>query len=87
MLRCTALTAVALLASVNLLSAQNGPTESSSPASSPAVESPSAVEPMEEAQTGDHWTYELRDEITGEIKSTIAASNDARRSVGSTPSI
>jgi len=26
---------------------------------------------MEDAQTGDHWTYELRDEITGEVKSTI----------------
>jgi hypothetical protein len=26
---------------------------------------------MEEAQTGDHWTYELRDDITGDIKSTI----------------
>ena len=26
---------------------------------------------MEDAQTGDHWTYEFRDEITGEVKSTI----------------
>ena len=26
---------------------------------------------MEDAQTGDHWTYELRDDITGEVKSTI----------------
>ena len=26
---------------------------------------------MADAQTGDHWTYELRDEITGEVKSTI----------------
>jgi hypothetical protein len=26
---------------------------------------------MEDAQTGDHWTYELRDDITGDIKSTI----------------
>ncbi len=26
---------------------------------------------MEDAQTGDHWTYELRDDITGELKSTI----------------
>jgi hypothetical protein len=26
---------------------------------------------MEEPQTGDHWTYELRDEITGEVKSTL----------------
>jgi hypothetical protein len=26
---------------------------------------------MEDAQMGDHWTYELRDDITGDIKSTI----------------
>jgi len=26
---------------------------------------------MEDARMGDHWTYELRDDITGEIKSTI----------------
>ena len=26
---------------------------------------------MEDPQTGDHWTYELRDDISGDIKSTI----------------
>lgn len=26
---------------------------------------------MEEPQLGDHWTYEIRDEITGEVKSTV----------------
>jgi hypothetical protein len=26
---------------------------------------------MEDAQTGDRWTYEYRDEISGEVKSTI----------------
>jgi hypothetical protein len=26
---------------------------------------------MEDPQTGDHWTYELRDDITGDVKSTI----------------
>jgi hypothetical protein len=26
---------------------------------------------MEEPQTGDHWTYEFRDDITGEVKATI----------------
>jgi hypothetical protein len=25
---------------------------------------------MEEAMPGDHWTYEIRDEITGDVKST-----------------
>ena len=37
----------------------------------PAIEIPNSPEPMEDAQTGDHWTYELRDDITGEVKSTI----------------
>jgi hypothetical protein len=71
MLRCITLVTVSLLATVNLLSAQTAPGESSPPASSPAVESPNTPEPMEDAQTGDHWTYEFRDEITGEVKSTI----------------
>jgi hypothetical protein len=71
MLRTT-LAAISLLATMNLASAQTAPSESSPPASSPpAVESPSAVEPMEDARLGDHWTYELRDDITGEVKSTI----------------
>jgi hypothetical protein len=72
MLRCLTLATISLLAAGNLASAQTAPGESSPPASSPAVESPSTVEPMEDPQTGDHWTYELRDDITGDVKSTIA---------------
>jgi len=72
MLRCTTLATISLLATVSLLSAQTAPSESSPPTSSPpAVESPSTVEPMEDARPGDHWTYELRDDISGEVKSTI----------------
>jgi hypothetical protein len=71
MLRLATLAAISLLATVSLLSAQTAPNESALSASSPAVEAPSTVEPMEDAQTGDHWTYEFRDEITGEVKSTI----------------
>lgn len=26
---------------------------------------------MEDPQTGDHWTYEFRDDITGDVKSTL----------------
>jgi len=33
--------------------------------------SPEPTQPMEEVQAGDHWTYELRDNITGDIKSTV----------------
>src|SRR5207237_9138598 len=38
--------------------------------SSPAASSPSVETPMEDPQTGDHWTYEVRDEITGDLKAT-----------------
>lgn len=40
------------------------------PASSPASTPPKAVVPMEEPQPGDHWTYEVRDEITGKTTGT-----------------
>jgi hypothetical protein len=40
------------------------------PASPPASTPPKAVVPMEEPQPGDHWTYEVRDEITGKISAT-----------------
>src|SRR5262249_4635745 len=35
--------------------------------SAPAA-SPDVSETMEEAMPGDHWTYETRDEITGDVK-------------------
>jgi len=68
MLRCVFPATIGLLATVSTLSAQSPP---ASPQTAPAVESPTSPEPMEEAQPGDRWTYELRDEITGEIKSTF----------------
>jgi hypothetical protein len=75
MLRCALLATLGvllgLLATTGSLSAQTTPADSPPAASSPAVETPDSVEPMEDAQTGDHWTYELRDDITGDIKSTI----------------
>jgi hypothetical protein len=75
MLRCALLATLGpllgLLATTGSLSAQTTPAQSPPAASSPAVETPDSVEPMEDAQTGDHWTYELRDDITGDIKSTI----------------
>ena len=62
--------AVGLLAASGSLSAQTPP-GSPPAAASPAIEAPSGVDPMEDPQTGDHWTYELRDDISGDIKSTI----------------
>ena len=67
------LATIGLLAAASPLSAQTT-TPAGSPsaaAPSPAVEPASGAERMEDAQTGDHWTYEFRDDITGEVKSTL----------------
>jgi len=71
MFRCAFLAIIGLLAAAGSLSAQTPPGEEAPKASSPAAETSNSVEPMEDAQTGDHWTYEVRDDITGEIKSTV----------------
>jgi len=61
------LATIGLLAAASPLSAQT-----TTPAgSSVAAETTNGSEPMEDAQAGDHWTYEFRDDITGDIKSTI----------------
>jgi hypothetical protein len=66
MFRRCALAAVGLLLSASALTAQ---TSNSTPAPA-ATESAPPQEKMEDPQLGDHWTYEVRDDITGEIKST-----------------
>jgi hypothetical protein len=70
MLRSIFLATIGLLATASLLPAQT-PREAPPAASSPAAEAAASPEPMEDLQLGDHWTYEFRDDITGEIKSTI----------------
>lgn len=67
MLRRHILAMTGLLFSASVLSAQTPPSQPS-----PAVSTESsAVTSMEDPQIGDHWTYETRDDVTGEIKSTI----------------
>jgi hypothetical protein len=73
MLRCAFLTVIGLLATTGFLCAQTVPLETPPATSSPTGETANSPEPMEEPQTGDHWTYEVRDEITGEVKSTFTA--------------
>jgi hypothetical protein len=68
MLRRHLLAAIALLASASVLSAQTPPSQPAPPAS---TESPSQQETMEDPQIGDRWTYEVRDDISGDLKSTI----------------
>jgi hypothetical protein len=60
-----------LLATIGLLAfacAANAQAAGQPPA--PAAQATSQ-ETMEEPEVGDHWTYEVRDEITGDLKSTI----------------
>jgi hypothetical protein len=68
MLRCHLLAMIGLLASASVLSAQTPSSQTSPPA---ATESPSLQETMEDPQIGDHWTYEVRDDVSGDLKSTI----------------
>jgi hypothetical protein len=63
-MRCLPVATVVLLAAATLASAEPAPLPP------PTVASTLVVEPMEEVQLGDHWTYELKDEISGEIKAT-----------------
>ena len=67
MLRYVFLATISLLAAATSLQAQPA---SPPTASSPAVESPNSPESMADPQMGDHWTYEVRDDITGDVKST-----------------
>jgi hypothetical protein len=71
MFRSAFLATISLLATDCVLHAQTVPAESPPAASSSGTETANGPEPMEEVQTGDHWTYEIRDEITGEVKSTV----------------
>jgi hypothetical protein len=70
MLRRCFIAALGMLASVSLAHAQPPPNQ---PAPAAASESPTPQESMEEPQVGDQWTYEVRDQITGELKSTITS--------------
>jgi hypothetical protein len=68
MLRCL-LAAVGLLASVSIAAAQTASQSQPPPATTTDASTPQ--ESMEDPQAGDHWTYEVRDQITGDLKSTV----------------
>jgi len=63
--RCC-LATLGLLLSVSALTAQTP----NSPTAPAATEASPPQEKMEDPQVGDHWTYEYRDDITGDLKST-----------------
>jgi hypothetical protein len=67
MLRYAAVLVIGLVA--GSAGAQQAPPAQAPAAPSPAaVQPPKAVVPMEDPRPGDHWTYELRDEITGTVR-------------------
>jgi hypothetical protein len=68
MFRCCFLAGVGLLLSASALSAQT-PNSAPPPAATESI----PQETMEDPQVGDHWTYEYRDDITGDVKSTFTA--------------
>jgi len=41
------------------------------PASSQPAAAPDSTESMDPPMVGDHWTYDVRDEITGELKNAV----------------
>ncbi|HEY6833254.1 MAG TPA: hypothetical protein VI251_12285 [Pseudolabrys sp.] len=66
------LIALAMIASANIAAAQNSQPDSNKPATA-ASPDPSPADSgtsMENALPGDHWTYEVKDEITGDLKLT-----------------
>ncbi|OAF17339.1 TapB family protein [Bradyrhizobium neotropicale] len=64
MLRRCLLATIGLLACASVVAAQT-------PASQPPADASTETPEQQEPRTGDRWTYEVRDEITGELKSTV----------------
>lgn len=75
MSRLALLATVCLIVTASPLSAQTPTNEAPAPAppaaAAPPVDTPSITESMEDIQLGDHWTYEFRDDISGDVKSTL----------------
>jgi len=74
--RFALLVTLSLIVTASPLSAQKStkespPTPAPPAAAAPPAETPSSTESMEDTQLGDHWTYEVRDDISGDIKSTV----------------
>jgi hypothetical protein len=57
--------------SAGALAQSSSPKVEASP--QPAAAVPNSVESMDSPMVGDHWTYEVHDEITGEVKNTLTS--------------
>jgi hypothetical protein len=69
MLRCVIAGLIGLLAAGSA-TAQQSPPAAEAPATASPAPAAKPVTAMEEPLPGDHWTYEVRDEITGTISVT-----------------
>jgi hypothetical protein len=58
--------------SAGALAQSPSPKDQASPPA-PAARGPDTGESMEPPMIGDHWTYEVRDQITGELKNTLTS--------------
>jgi len=68
---------IAFIAATGLLPAPSAHAQTTS-GGTPTEDDATPVTPMEDPQLGDHWTYESRDEITGQVKPTfVQAITDA----------
>lgn len=70
MLSYAFLAIIGLLASVGSSLAQPATKDAPPPSASDVATTTDSPEPMEDVKLGDHWTYEVRDEITGDVKAT-----------------
>jgi hypothetical protein len=72
MLRYAVLGIASLVAASAWAQQASPPAEAATPPSSSAAatEPPKAVIAMEEPKPGDHWTYQIQDEITGKVSAT-----------------
>jgi hypothetical protein len=70
MCRHVMLAIISVLAGVGTVVAQPAQTETSPPPSTPAPAGPPVA--MEQPSPGDHWTYDIQDEILGTVKATRA---------------
>ena len=68
MLRCAVLVVTSLVC--NSAFAQQAPSPAPPQEAAAPAQPDKPVVQMEEPQPGDHWTYEIRDEITGTITAT-----------------
>ena len=80
MLYRTSLMMSLLLALTTASQAQTAPSNDATVAAPAATQPPAQSESMDPPMVGDQWTYEVRDEITGELKfSTTTLSPTSRR--------